>query len=79
MDKITKLLKKLSARERGRLEEILTLIVSGETASLDIKKLKGMDDVYRVRVGTLRIIFQKHKNDIRILEASRRDDNTYGK
>jgi mRNA interferase RelE/StbE len=77
MDKLEKLLKKLSAKERDHLEQVLALLLSGDTASLDIKKLKGVDDVYRVRVGTLRIIFQKQKKEIRILEVSRRDESTY--
>jgi mRNA-degrading endonuclease RelE of RelBE toxin-antitoxin system len=79
MDKIAKLLKKLSAKERHHLEEILALLLSGDTTSLDIKKLKGVDDVYRVRVSTLRIIFQKQKKEIRILEVGRRNKNTYEK
>ncbi len=76
MDKITKLLKKLSAKERERLEGVLTALLSGDTSSLDIKKLKGVDDVYRVRVGSLRVIFRKQADDIRILEVSHRDENT---
>lgn len=78
MDKITKLLKKLTIQERGCLEKALAMLVAGNTSSLDTKKLKGVRDVYRVRIGDLRIIFQKQKDDIRILEVSRRDKNTYG-
>jgi hypothetical protein len=37
MDKITKLLKRLSAKERERIEETLVLLLSGETSSLDVK------------------------------------------
>lgn len=77
MDKITKLLKKLSSKERERLQEMLTLLISGDTSSLDIKKLKGVDDIYRVRNGDTRIIFQKQGKEIRILEVSRRDEGTY--
>lgn len=77
MDKLTKLLKKLSAKERERLEEVLALLISGETSSLDIKKLKGTDDVYRARIGNVRVIFQKQGAEILILEVSRRDESTY--
>ncbi len=79
MDKISKLLKKLSAKEQERLEEILAVLMSEDTSSLDIKKLKGVDDVYRVRTGDLRVIFQKQGGEIRILEISRRDESTYKK
>jgi mRNA-degrading endonuclease RelE of RelBE toxin-antitoxin system len=77
MDKITKLLKKLSAKERGHLEEVLAMLISGDSSSLDIKKLKGVNDIYRLRTGDLRVIFQKQGKKIRILEVSRRDENTY--
>jgi mRNA-degrading endonuclease RelE of RelBE toxin-antitoxin system len=42
-----------------------------------VKKLQGVEDIYRVRVGSLRIIFRKSKGDIRVLEISCRDSNTY--
>jgi mRNA interferase RelE/StbE len=77
MDKIAKLLKKLSTKEREHLEKTLTLLLSGNTKSLDIKKLKGIEEIYRVRVGSLRIIFQKNGSEIRILEISRKSEHTY--
>ena len=77
MDKLAKLLKKLTSKESNQLAKTLRALLSGETDSLDIKKLKGVDNVYRVRVGNLRIIFRREKRDIRVLEVSRRDDTTY--
>ncbi len=77
MDKLSKLLKKLTKQERKSLQTVLTKLLSGDTASLDIKKLKGVEDIYRARIGNIRIIFRKEKRDIRVLDISRRDDNTY--
>ncbi len=77
MDKITKLLRSLSSKERERLEEILKLLLSGDVSSLDIKKLKGVENVYRVRTGEFRMIFRKEGTEILILEVSRRDESTY--
>ncbi|HEX2792778.1 MAG TPA: type II toxin-antitoxin system RelE/ParE family toxin [Candidatus Paceibacterota bacterium] len=77
MDRITKLLKKLTPKERERFEETLALLLSADASSLDIKKLKGVEDIYRVRVGNLRVIFQKQGKEILILEVSRRDESTY--
>ncbi len=79
MDKLGKLLKRLSPKEREHLEEILVVLLSGKVSSLDIKKLKGVEDVYRVRGGTLRVIFQKNDDTLQILEVSRRNENTYKK
>ncbi len=77
MDKLSKLLKKLSVKERKHLEDVLVLLTEGDTSSLDIKKLKGVEDVYRVRVGDMRVIFQKIGQEIFILEVSRRNEGTY--
>lgn len=77
MDKLSKLLRKLTSKERTQLATALRALLSGETGSLDIKKLKSVENVYRVRVGDLRILFRKDRGDIRVLEVSRRDDTTY--
>jgi mRNA-degrading endonuclease RelE of RelBE toxin-antitoxin system len=78
MDKVAKLLKKLIEKERSEVLETLSALLSGETKQLDIKKLKGVDSVYRARVGNLRIIFRKGSaKDVRILDIARRDEQTY--
>lgn len=77
MDKLSKLLKKLSAKEREQLEQTLARLLSGETKTLDIKKLKGVEDIYRARAGSLRIIFSKNESGIRLLEVARRNEGTY--
>jgi mRNA interferase RelE/StbE len=77
MDKLTKALKKLSTKERKHLKTILFKIKSGDLTNVDITKLKGHDNIYRVRVGSYRVIFIKQKTDIKILSLERRNDNTY--
>ncbi len=77
MDRNEKFLKKLSDREFANLSKTLKLIKLGETKTLDIKKLSGHSDVYRVRNGQIRIIFLANREKIDILEISRRDDKTY--
>lgn len=77
MDKLSKLLKKLTQEERKILEATLLNLLSGDVASFDIKKLRGVKNVYRVRIGTLRIIFSKNKDDIQVLDVSRRSEKTY--
>ncbi len=77
MDKLSKFLKRLTKKERKHVGNVLTRILSGNATALDIKKLKGVADIYRVRAGNVRIIFRKEKSDIRVLDISRRDDNTY--
>ena len=73
-----KSLTKLSGKERGWAKELLEKIKSGDLENLDLKKLKGRDDVFRVRKGQIRIIYQAIKNqEIKILTIERRGDNTY--
>jgi mRNA-degrading endonuclease RelE of RelBE toxin-antitoxin system len=57
MDKIQKLLNSLSNKEKLKIKEILLKIKSKNLESLDIKKLKGREDIFRVRKEKLRIIF----------------------
>src|SRR3989344_1809659 len=44
---------------------------------VDIKKLSGYSDVYRVRTGNIRIIFLDDKRHAEVLEISRRSEKTY--
>lgn len=76
-DRVERALRKLSAHERSELEKILQKISAGDFAHLDIKKLKHRDDIYRVRKGALRIIFQKRDEHFFILTVERRCDTTY--
>jgi mRNA-degrading endonuclease RelE of RelBE toxin-antitoxin system len=77
VDKIDKALAKLSEKERLSMQTILRDIQSGHTSHLDIKKLQGRDDVYRIRKGKMRIIFQKKDSGIHILAVEKRSDTTY--
>jgi mRNA-degrading endonuclease RelE of RelBE toxin-antitoxin system len=77
MDKNQKFLKKLSSKELVALQSVLQKIQNKQTEGLDIKKLSGHTDVFRVRVGTIRIIFLANRSVIEILEISRRSEKTY--
>ena len=80
MDKIVKALQKLLPKDRKLIKEILLLIKSNSLSSLDLKKLKNCDNIFRVRVGKLRIIFQKKDNgEYFILTVEKRSDKTYNK
>jgi len=76
-DRVEKELKKLFPSERKKLEEILLAVKGGRFGRLQIKKLKGHEDIYRVRKGDMRIIFRKDDKDIFILAVERRCDTTY--
>lgn len=77
MDKLAKALKKLTQKERSRTKKILQRLKANDLVGLDIKKLKDRADIFRVRNGDLRIIYQLANNEIKILTLERRNEKTY--
>ncbi len=77
MDKISKALKKFKVNEKIKIKSLLNKVKIGDFNSLDIKKLKGRDDIYRARAGKIRIIYRIKNKEIVILAISRRSDNIY--
>ncbi len=78
MDRIEKALGKLSEKEKSKVKEILRKTKEGNFDGLDIKKLKGRDNIFRVRKGSIRIIYRKDaKQKIFVLAIERRSDKTY--
>ncbi len=78
MDKIGKALQKLTAEEREIVKDILIKLKSQQFQSLNLKKLKGRNDIFRVRKGKIRIIYRTGPVDqISILSIERRSDTTY--
>ena len=78
MDGIKKLLRHLTQRERRSTEEAVKKILGRELSGLDVKKLKGPGSAYRVRLGSIRIIFtEDHEGIRRIVTIERRGESTY--
>jgi mRNA-degrading endonuclease RelE of RelBE toxin-antitoxin system len=78
MDKITKALAALSKKERTWVKEILKKITKNDEKGLDIKKLKGRNDIFRARKARIRIIYRKtERGGIFILAVERRSERTY--
>ena len=77
MDKIQKLLKRLSAKEYDAVFHALQMIQSGKVGTLDIKRLSGSKDIYRARVQNIRIFFSADTHGIEVLDISRRNEKTY--
>lgn len=77
MDKTDKFLKKLNGSESVRVINAITGILAGKIDNYDIKKLKGYQDVYRIRIGAIRIIYRQLSDDIEVLDVGRRSEKTY--
>lgn len=74
MDKISKFFLKLTAKERGVMSKIMADIRILNTTNYDIKPLKGYKGLYRLRKGTIRIIFAKQNDSGIILDIDFRKD-----
>lgn len=78
MDRIAKALKRLSESEKKIVEVALSAIKNNNFSGLDIKKLKGYENIFRARKGKIRIIYRlTQENDIMILTIERRSETTY--
>ncbi len=77
VDKIQKALNKFSEKEKRMVNGLLLKIKAGNVNGLNIKKLKGYCNIFRIRKGKNRIIYRIENNQIFILAIERRSDKTY--
>lgn len=78
MEKADKILRRLSQKERETIERLVERIISGDLGGLDIKKLKGLKNLFRVRKRSIRIIFElKSGKDPNIISIERKNETTY--
>ena len=59
------------------VKSIFLRLIRGDIYGLDIKKLKGYGDVFRVRKGKLRILYQMDNGEVIILKVGYRNETTY--
>jgi mRNA-degrading endonuclease RelE of RelBE toxin-antitoxin system len=77
MNKIEKLLKKISKKDRNMLLiAIEELVTQKDISHLKPIKLEGLE-LYRIRKGNFRIIFHKENNSIIIDSIKMRNETTY--
>jgi len=62
MDKIRKFVKRLNKKQAQRVEKALLDIVILDLKDHDVKKMKRFKDLYRMRMGDIRIVFRKEKD-----------------
>ena len=77
MDRVGKFLSKLLPTEKAALESIIAKVLAHNFSGLDVKKLKGGENKFRVRKGRIRVIFRKDGDNIFILSIERRGNTTY--
>lgn len=76
MQEHEKLFRKISAKERVLLTDIVRQLQSSNHTGLTIKKMKG-SDFYRLRKRNFRIIFHYGSGGVEIDSIRLRDEKTY--
>lgn len=76
-DKVDKFLSKLSTKELEFVEHIFSELKNGNHASLNIKKLKGQTNIFRIKKGQFRVIFKMNGSAIELIDIGRRNEKTY--
>ena len=77
MDPKEKFLSKIPEKDKKRILRAVDLILYGSISNLDLKKLKGSTNIFRVRVGNYRIFFKLIGSKKIIFQIDRRNDTTY--
>jgi mRNA interferase RelE/StbE len=67
--KALKILKTFSEERKDKIKEVITVLKNDPVPfrKFDVVKLKGYEDVYRIRIGDLRIIYGINWDRRRIL------------
>jgi len=76
MDKIEKILRKLTKKERDFLYKKIFDLQSKKVDNLNIIKIKN-SDFFRLRAGNFRIIFYYKDKKFILIDIKIRNDNTY--
>ncbi len=74
MDKIEKFLKKLNKKQRSKFLKIFRDILGLSLKNYDIKPLKELKGIYRLRKNNIRIVFTKGKTKGFIIDIAYRKD-----
>ena len=77
MNRIEKFLAALDRERCSQIEAVIVRIIAKDLAGMDIKKLKGREQEFRVRVGSMRIQYIQVEDENRILSIEWRNSHTY--
>jgi mRNA-degrading endonuclease RelE of RelBE toxin-antitoxin system len=77
MNRTEKLLQKLSASARYQIEDVLIKLYANKLEGLNVKKIEGSKDIYRLRVGRYRIIYRQSAGSNELISVTLRNEKTY--
>ena len=77
MNRLEKQLDKLHPNDRRVVLITFKRILARDLIGLNVKKLKGRNDIFRVRQGKIRIIYSHTSGETEFISVSYRDEKTY--
>lgn len=77
MDKIQKAIGKLSKEHKEIFDILSRKLLLRDFSGLNITRLKGNKDIFRLRRGRLRIIFRYIQGNLDLLDVGLRNENSY--
>lgn len=77
MDDNRKFISRLSPVEREQIGLVISRIIAHDTVGLDVKKLRGYSNTFRVRIGRIRIIYLQGADEVQIVRVGFRGENIY--
>jgi mRNA-degrading endonuclease RelE of RelBE toxin-antitoxin system len=77
VDKLVKFLRKQNPEIARSILELIEKILVGDLRGCDVRRLKGKSNLYRLRKGRIRIIFEKKEGKFLVKKITYRDDQTY--
>jgi mRNA-degrading endonuclease RelE of RelBE toxin-antitoxin system len=77
MDKLEKAIAKLPKEHRKVFDDLSRKLLHRDLTGLNIARLKGYKDVFRLKRGRLRIIFRTSSNNLEIIDIGLRSEKTY--
>ncbi|MFA5134159.1 MAG: hypothetical protein WC459_05155 [Patescibacteria group bacterium] len=76
-DKIAKALSRFFQKEKEFVKNLLLKIYKRDVAGLNLKKLKGRNDIYRIRKRKIRIVYKIDEKQIYLLAIERRCEHSF--
>lgn len=77
MDNNRKFISRLSPVEREQIGLVISRIIAYDTVDFDVKKLRGYSNIFRVRIGRIRIVYLQDVDEVRIVRVGFRDEKIY--
>ena len=79
MGNIEKQLRNIPEKDRERIFAAIEQLMARDFSALDRKRLKGYEHIFRIRVGSYRVIYYDDGADVILKAVLRRNESTYSR